>query len=115
MMAGRLSTADYRRLATVLRVLGEAGLKPTLARLGLIRTQNVQSFDDAEAEALTLMPPIGMGAISPTRLDVDELFFAVVFGGNMRIIGKDVHITNRQGLLALRPGSRGATAATRLA
>ena len=76
MMAGRLSTADYRRLATVLRVLGEAGLKPTLARLGLIRTQNVQSFDDAEAEAfvraLERLGPtfVKLGQIMATRADL---------------------------------------------
>ena len=76
MMAGRLSTADYRRLATVLRVLGEAGLKPTLARFGLIRAQNVKSFDDGEAEAfvraLERLGPtfVKLGQIMATRADL---------------------------------------------
>ncbi|MGX1101512.1 hypothetical protein ACSSVZ_005582 [Amorphus sp. MBR-141] len=53
MMAEGLSAGDYRRLVTMIRVLGQAGLRPTLARLGLIRVRKVESIDPgAEAEAL---------------------------------------------------------------
>ncbi len=77
MIAARLSAGDYRRLATMLRVLGEAGLKPTLARLGLIRTRTVQPLEaEAEAEALVralerLGPTfVKLGQIMATRADL---------------------------------------------
>ncbi|NBJ13853.1 ABC1 kinase family protein [Microvirga arsenatis] len=77
MIASRLSAGDYRRLVTMLRVLGEAGLKPALARLGLVRTRKVQSFDaEAEAEAfvraLERLGPtfVKLGQIMATRADL---------------------------------------------
>lgn len=77
MIASRLSAGDYRRLVRMLRVLGEAGLKPTLARLGLIRTGKLQSPDaEAQAEAfvraLERLGPtfVKLGQIMATRADL---------------------------------------------
>src|SRR3546814_17306846 len=77
MTAERLSAGDYRRLVTMLRVLGQVGLKPTLARLGLIRTRKEESIEaEAEAEALVraleqLGPPfVKLGKIMATRADL---------------------------------------------
>src|SRR3546814_16262118 len=77
MTAERLSAGDYRRLVTMLRVLGQVGLKPTLARLGLIRTRKAESIEaEAEAEALVraleqLGPTfVKLGQIMATRADL---------------------------------------------
>ncbi|WP_077549898.1 ABC1 kinase family protein [Pseudorhizobium flavum] len=77
MISTKLSAADYRRLVTMLRLLGQAGLKPTLVRLGLIRTRNVEPLSaEAEAEALVsalerLGPTfVKLGQIMGTRADL---------------------------------------------
>ena len=77
MIASKLSARDYRRLVTILRVLGEAGLKPALARFGLVRTRNALPYNaEADAEALVralewLGPTfVKLGQLMATREDL---------------------------------------------
>lgn len=73
MITSRLSARDYRRLVTMLRVLAEAGLKPALVRLGLVRARNVQSFDaEAEAEALVR----ALERLGPTFVKLGQIMAA---------------------------------------
>lgn len=78
MMPERLSADDYRRLVTMIHVLGQAGLKPMLAYLGLVRTRKADAPVDAglQAEALVhalerLGPTfVKLGQIMATRADL---------------------------------------------